>query len=130
MRSIKQALTVTLALLMGISSPAFAQQHVVDPSAVAAGVAQHIATEVADRDSVRDALARPEVRQTAESMGVDLGRLAATVDTMSGPELQRAASLSRQLDQPLVGGASVVVISTTTIIIVLLLIVILVMIAD
>jgi hypothetical protein len=130
MRSIKQVLALVLTLLMALSSPAFAQQHVVDPGALAAGVAQHIATETADRAAVRGALTRSDVRQAASSLGLDMDRVSATVDTMSGTELQRAASLSRQLDQPLVGGASTVVISTTTIVIALLLIIILVLIAD
>lgn len=129
MRPIKQVLALVLTLLVGLSSPAFAQQHVVDPGALAAGVAQHIATETADRAAVRDALTRSDVRRTASSLGLDVNRMAAAVDTMSGPELQRAASLVQQIDQPLVGGATVV-ITTTTIIIALLVIILIVMVAD
>ena len=132
MRSIKQVLALLLTLMIGLSSPAFAQQrqHVVDLDALAAAVAQHAAADAADRAAVRNALGRTDVRDTAASMGLDLNRLTASVDTMSGADLERAASLARQIDQPLVGGASTVVISTTTIIIALLLIIILVLIAD
>ena len=131
MRSFTQVLALPLTLLMGLSTPAFAQQpHVVDQGTLAATVAQHAAAEAADRAAVRHTLTRPDVRDTAASLGLDLGRAAAAVDTMSGADLERAASLARQIDNPLVGGASTVVISTTTILIVLLLIVILVLIAD
>jgi hypothetical protein len=131
MRSLKQVLALLLTLLIGLSSPAFArQQHVVDHGTLAAAVAQHAADEAAKRAAVREALTRKDVRETAAGMGLDLGRMAAAVDTMSGADLDRAASLARQIDDPLVGGASTVVISTTTIIIALLLIIILVLIAD
>jgi hypothetical protein len=132
MRSFKHVLAFGLTLLVGLSSPAFAQrqQHVVDPGMLAAAVAQHAAAESADRAAVRDALARRDVRDAAASMGLDPGRLAASVETMSGADLERAASLARQIDQPLVGGASTIVISTTTIIIALLLIILIVLIAD
>jgi hypothetical protein len=131
MRPFKHALAFVLTLLVGLSLPAFAQQpqeHVVDPGALAAAVAQHAAAESSDRAAVRDALERRDVRDTAASMGLDLGRLAASVETMSGDELERAASLARQIDQPLVGGASIV-ISTTTIIIILLVIILIVVVA-
>ena len=131
MRSFKQVLALVLTLLVALSSPAFAQQqHVVDPGTLAATVAQHAAAEVANRAAVRDALTRPDVREAVASMGVDLGRMTAVVDTLSGADLERAASLARQIDKPLVGGASTVVISTTTIIIALLLILIIVLAVD
>ena len=127
MRSFKQVLALLLTLLVGLSSPAFAQQqHVVDPGTLAAAVAQHAAAEASDRAAVRSALTRTDVRQTAASMGLDLGRMTTVVDTMSGADLDHAASLARQIDQPLVGGATTVVISTTTIIIVLLIVILIV----
>ena len=131
MRLFKQVLALQLTLLIGLSSPALAQQqHAVDPGTLAAAVAQHAAAEAASRAAVRDVLTRPAVQDTAASMGMDLGRLAATVDTMSGADLERAASLAQQIDNPLVGGATTIVITTTTIIIALLLIILIVMIAD
>ena len=55
------------ALLMATSSSAFAQQHAVDPGALATAVTQHIATQDADRAAVRDALAQPQVREIARA---------------------------------------------------------------
>lgn len=131
MRLVKQLLVLPLALLMVVSTSAFAQQqHAVDPAAIAGAVAQHVATQDADRAAVRDALARPEVRDVASRMGVDLTRIDAAVSTMSGADLQQAASAAQQVNSALVGGASTVVISTTTIIIALLIVLIIVVAAN
>jgi hypothetical protein len=109
------------------SLPAFAeQQHVVAPSELASTVADHVAKQDADRSAVHEALARPEVQRVASSIGLDLTRATAAIDTMSAQDLERAASAARDVNQQLVGGASTVVISTTTIIIILLLVIILI----
>jgi hypothetical protein len=123
----RKLLVFPLAALMAISAPAFAAaQHVVPPSQVAAAVADHVAKQDADRATVREALARPEVQRVAATMGLDLARAAAAVDTMSAADLERAATAARDVNQQLVGGASTIVISTTTIIIILLLVIILI----
>jgi hypothetical protein len=127
MRLVKQLLVLPLTLLLVMSTSVFAQQqHAVDPAAIAGAVTQHVAAQDADRAAVRDALARPEVRDMASRMGVDLTRANASVATMSGTDLQQAASAARQINNSLVGGASTVVISTTTIIIALLIVIIIV----
>jgi hypothetical protein len=127
MRLVKQLFVLTLSVLMVTSSSAWAQQqHAVDPGAIAGAVAQHVAAQDADRAAVRDALARPEVRDVASHMGVDLARADAAVATMSGADLQQAASAARQVNNSLVGGASTIVISTTTIIIALLIVIIII----
>lgn len=114
-------------MVLVMASPAFAgQQHVVTPGQLASTVADHVAKQDTDRAAVHEALARPEVRQMASSMGIDLARATAAVDTMSGADLERAANAAQQVNQQLVGGASTIVISTTTIIIILLLIIILI----
>ena len=121
-------LVFLLMALMLASSPVFAgEQHVVSPSRLASTLADHIAQQDANRVVIHEALARPEVRAVASSLGVDLTRATAAVDTMSGVDLQRAASAAQQVNQQLVGGASTVVISTTTLIIALLLVIILIL---
>jgi hypothetical protein len=123
----RKLLVFPLAALMAVSSTALvAAQHVVPPAQVAATVADHVAKQDADRTAVRDALARPEVQSVAATIGLDLARATAAVDTMSGADLERAAAAARDVNQQLTGGASTVVISTTTIIIILLLVIILV----
>ena len=123
----RKLLVFPLAALMAISAPALAAaQHVVPPSQVAATVADHVANQDANRASVREALARPEVQRVAATMGLDLARAAAALDTMSAADLERAAATARDVNQQLVGGASTIVISTTTIIIILLLVILLI----
>ena len=123
----RKLLIAPLVLLLIGSSPAFAgQRHVIDPSELAAVVQQHVAKQDADRAAIHEALARPEIQGLAAKMGVDMTRAAASVDTISGDDLTRAAHAAQQINQQFVGGASTVVISTTTIIIVLLLVVLLV----
>ena len=127
MRLFQKLLVLPLTFLMAMSSPAFAQQqHAVDPGVLATAVAQHIATQDADRTAVRDALAQPQTQEIAAQMGVDLTRANAALDTMSGTDLARAAAAARQVNNSLVGGASTVVISTTTIVIVLLVLILII----
>jgi len=119
---------VFLLAMMSLSTAAFAgpQQHVVSPDQLAAAVADHAAAQDADRTAIREALAAPQVRDVAASMGVDAARLASAVDTMNGTDLRQAANAARQVNQQLVGGASTIVISTTTVIIILLVLILLV----
>jgi len=110
-------------VLMMASSAYAGQQHIVTPNQLASTVADRVAEQDANRAAVHEALARPEVQSVAESLGVDLARATAAVDTMSGADLERAAEAARNVNQQLVGGASTIVISTTTIIIILLLVI-------
>jgi hypothetical protein len=127
MRLFQQVLVLPLAALMAVATPAFAdQRHAVDPSALAGAVSQHAARQDADRAAIREALARPEVQSTAATLGVDVARMSASVDTMSAAELARAANAARQVNDSLVGGASSVTISTTTLIIALLVVILLI----
>jgi hypothetical protein len=127
MSTVRTLLVFPLIALMAASAPALGgQQHVVAPTELAATVADHVAKEDANRAAVHEALARPEVQSVASSIGLDLTRASAAVDTMSAGDLERAASAARDVNQQLVGGASTIVISTTTIIIILLLVIILV----
>ena len=50
----------------------------------------------------------------------------ASVATLAGSDLERAATAARQVNERLAGGASTVVISTTTIIIALLVVILLI----
>jgi hypothetical protein len=128
MQTLRRLLVLPLGLLMMASTSAFAdQQHLVAPSQLASTIADHVAAQDADRAAVHEALARPEVHDMASSMGVDVSRVAAVVDTMTGTELAQAGNAARQVNQQLVGGASTVVISTTTIILILLLVIILIL---
>lgn len=123
MRAINQMLVFPLCLLLAMSTPALADgRHAVDRSALAATVSQHVATQDADRAAVREALSRPEIRDVASHVGLDLTRADASVDTMSGADLQQAAAAAHRVNSELVGGASTLVISTTAIALILVLV--------
>lgn len=126
----RKLVTWVLAALVVAPSSALAEgQHVVDPATIAAAVAEHVDQQDADRAAIREALARPEVREMAGRMGLDVDRATAVVDTLPSPDLARAASAARQVNEALVGGATTVVITTTTIIIALLILIIILIIA-
>ena len=126
MSTARRLLAVPMILLFA-STPAFAgQRHLVDPSQLAATINEHLGGQDADRAAVREALARPDVREVAAELGLDLTRAAAAVDTLDGPALKRAGDAARQVNQQLVGGASTITITTTTLIIILLLVILLI----
>jgi hypothetical protein len=125
--STARRLIAPVVLLVAASTAAFAgQQHIVAPSELAAAVDARVAAADADRAAVREALARPQVREAAAKFGVDLARAATALDTLEGPDLARAAEAARSVNQQFVGGASSITITTTTLIIVLLVIILLI----
>jgi len=127
METVRKFFAVTLIVLVAPAAPAFAQQrHVVDPAAIAGTVDQHVAKQDADRAAIRQALSRTEVQSVAKQLGLDLGRANASIGTLAGADLDRAATAARQVNETLTGGASTVVISTTTIIIILLVLILLI----
>ena len=127
MKLVRTLLVFPIVALMLASSPAFAgQQHLVNPSQLAATVADGAAKQDTNRAIVREALERPEVQAVASKLGLDLSKATAAVDSLSGADLDRATNAAQQVNEQLVGGASTVVISTTTIIIILLLVIILI----
>ncbi len=127
MKIVRSFLVLLLIPVMMAPGRAFAgQQHIVAPNALASATADHAATQDADRAAIRQALARPEVQSTAAKLGVSMERLEGAASTMTGADLERAASTARQVNDQLVGGASTVSISTTTIIIVLLVIILII----
>jgi hypothetical protein len=138
MRTIRQLLVFPLVLLTMMASPAFADlsrqsavgatadQHLVPPRQLTATVTDRVATQDASRAAIREALARPEVRDIATSMHLDLSRAAAAIETLTGADLEQAANAARTVNEQLVGGASTVVLSTTTIIIILLVVILLI----
>ncbi len=130
MPTVRSLLALPLSLLVLASSPAYAdQQHIVAPAQVAATVTDRVAQQDADRASIGEALARPEVRQAATTMGVDMSRVEAAARTLAGADLERAADTARQVNEGLVGG-STITITTTTLIIILLLIILIIVAVD
>lgn len=131
MKTVRKLLVFPLVCLTIAAGSASAgePQHIVSPGQIAETMAQQVAAQDGNRAAIHEALARPEVRNVAASMGLDLGRLNAAVDTMKAAELDQAAAAARQVNEQLVGGASTIVISTTTIIIILLALILIIVIA-
>jgi hypothetical protein len=119
-------LSTMAALLVTASTAAAQQAHVISPESIARTLAEQAGAQDSNRAAVREALARPEVREIASRIGVDLERAEDAVKTMNGADLERAATAARQVNDSLIGGASTIVISTTAIIIVLLIVLIIV----
>jgi hypothetical protein len=131
MRTITTLLAAPLILILGLSTPARAEdRHAVPPSALAAAVTDHAASLDADRDTIREALKTPEVRTVADRIGIDIDRAEASIDSLDPATVARAAESARQVNDALVGGASTITISTTAIIIGLLLIILIIVAAD
>jgi hypothetical protein len=123
---VRKLFTLALAALTVAPSTTFAEgAQKPDSAAIAAAVAQHVNQEDADRAAVRDALTRPDVRDIANRMGLDVDRASAMAGALAGDDLARAASAAREVNEQLFGGATVV-ITTTTIIIALLVIILLI----
>lgn len=131
MRLLQKFLLGPLVVSLLLPLDARAQvRHAVDPSELAGVVAAHAARDDQDRTVVREALARPEVRDVAARLGFDAADLDRSIGLLAGDDLARAAHTARQVNDALVGGQSTLVISTTTIIIILLLVIIIVAVAD
>lgn len=131
MRTLRMALVVCLVIALTIPSGAAAQsRHVLSPSALADTVAAEVAREDADRAAIHHLLGQQEVRDAAAGAGIDLARVDASIDTLSGTALSDAAAAARQVGEQMVGGASTVTISTTTIIIGLLILLVILVAVD
>lgn len=131
MRTFRTLLAVPLVFMLALSTSAFAEErHAVNPSVLSQTVTQQVAQQDADRAAIHEALSRSEVREVARRSGVDLDRINASVDTLSGSALSQVAAAAQQVNQNLVGGASTVVISTTTVIIALLVVILIVVAVD
>ena len=130
MRMIRSVVATSLIAILAVAVPASAgQRHAVAPEAIAQAVAQGVAQQDTDRAAIKEALARPEVKNVAAAAGIDLAKVDAAVDTMDATQLSQVAGQAQQVNASLVGGASTITISTTTIIIVLL-VVILILVVD
>jgi hypothetical protein len=131
MRASRQVAAILLAVLMIAPRGAFAEGvQAPDARMLATTVHEHATQQDANRREIRQALARPEVRQLAGRLGADVDRVVASIDTLPPSDLARAADAARkvnqQLDTRMVGGAASITFTTTTIIIILLVVILLI----
>ena len=85
MSTVRKFVTVALALLIAAPAGAFAssERQAADRAAIAAAIAQHVSQQDADRAAIREALTRPEVRDMADRMGLDVDRASAAAGAPS-----------------------------------------------
>ena len=90
--------------IMFIASPVTAQNgQVVDAEKLQELIDRHLEEEAQDREAIRAALQRTEVRDVAGRIGLDLERAVAAVATLEGTELTELASQARQINNELAG---------------------------
>ena len=131
-----RTLAIATTLALGILSPQFTSAqtpqtpdtpHVASPAAIAQALQQRVAETDAQRDRVRQLLQRPEVKELAGQVGLDLRRAEAAVGTLEGQQLADAATQAERIESGLAGGQSRITISTTFLIIALLLVIVLIL---
>lgn len=122
------AIPVFALAILGLSTVASAQTtHVASPAMLQNAIQTNAATIAADRAAVTRVLTTSDARAVASSLGLDLTRAQATVATLAGTDLAKAAASARAIETPLSGGTNTIVIGTTTL---LLLIIILILVID
>ncbi len=106
-RMLSFALSAALMLFCLTSGTGFAAEpanHIVTDTEIQAQMDTQLHSEDADRQEIRDLMARPEFQRIAGNAGLDLQRADAAVGVLSGVELQRLASQARQVNADVIGG--------------------------
>ena len=119
-------IAVTALLFLALPTAGRAQQHAVSAETLDAIATSHAASIDAERAELEAFLARPEVRDIAESSGIDILTAQAAVATLSTSDIGRLSGPLAQADAALAGGDTVVISTTALIIGLLILIIILV----
>lgn len=101
------------------------QTHVADQAAIEKAISERSIEDDANREVILELLKRPEVRELAGKIKVDLQQAETAVATLEGEELAELASMAREAESGLSGGDTIT-LSTTTIIIGLLVLILLI----
>lgn len=93
-----------LLSVMFVASPVMAQDaRVVDAQELQKLIDEHLEAERQNREEIRQALQRAEVREVASRVGLDLKRAEAAVATLDGAELGKLAEQAREINNELAG---------------------------
>jgi hypothetical protein len=116
-------------LALSLSGPIapFARADVVDSSELDAAIAEQLKREDDSRENVRSLLARPQIRELAERLDLDIVRAQSAVEVLDADELATVGEAANQIDRQLSGGDRNVSISLVSL---LLIIIIVILIAD
>jgi sugar diacid utilization regulator len=109
-----------------VTSPAWAQQHVVDSTLLQQAIAEQRALDDVNRQMIERVLVRPDVQAVAARMGVDIKDARTAIAGISGDELAAIASTAKAVD--LAGGQGPTV--TISLVVLLLVIIIVILLAD
>ncbi len=120
---IHTALVTVLASSLLVSSPAFAQQHIVNPAAVRQALADQAATDQQNREVVTRVLQQTQVQELANRLGLNVTGAESAVATLSGAELANLAETARTAEAQLAGGRNTVVISTTALLLIIIIVI-------
>jgi hypothetical protein len=112
--------------LLLFPAAARAAEGVVGQADLDRAVSERLSSEAAERQLVKDILARDVVRKTASDMGVDLSQASAAVDTLSGAELAQLASQASAVEQALAGGDTTIQISLVVLLLLIIILILLV----
>jgi hypothetical protein len=117
------AVWVTLSSFLVATPLRAQQQHVVDSSALQQAIVDARTTDAANRQTVERVLARPQVQQAADKLGLDIRRAESALKVMTSEELAKAAAQAKAVEMDLAGGDSTITISLTALLIIILLVV-------
>jgi len=112
-----------------VSSPAWAQQHVIDSTVLQQAIAEQQSVDAANRQMVERVLARPDVQVVAAKLGLDIKDARTAIAGINGVELAAVAQTAQAVDQDLAGGLSNPTI-TISLVTLLLIIIIVILVAD
>ncbi len=128
MRSFKRILAAGLTMLMCLQAfPVHAEQNVVGTADLDRTLRTRVDADAAARDTIKELLARDEVRDLAGRAGLDLKRANAAVDTLEGTELQEMAARAATADAALAGGKDITIkISLVALLLVIIIVILLV----
>jgi hypothetical protein len=125
------SLLVAVFVVVALVPPVNAQSsHTAPISALETAMQERLAFDAADREAVLGLLVRPDVREIAGDVGIDLRRVESAIATLEGSQLAEVAAQARQAERALAGGQSRVTISTTVIIIALLVLILIIVAVD
>jgi hypothetical protein len=102
--------SVLLALLLFVAGTPRGVEaqtaHAASEAALDAAIHQHVARISTDREAILRVLKRSEVTAVAGRAGIDLRTKEGAIATLQGEDLARVATLARQIEDRLAGGAS------------------------
>jgi len=92
-------------------------------------IQRSVGDEEAARAKIREVLGREDIRSLASKLGfddVELRKADSAIDTLDGPELQRAAAHAVELDEHLSGGAMTITVSLVALLLIVIIVILLV----